>query len=112
MNWIEGRQAIDPVDRWLAGALYRLYREERSTVRKRGVYKRAIGTKAPTAVPQGPNQRWSLDFVSDALPDSCRFCILCVIDDFSRECLATVVGTSISGIRVTRELDRIAEYRG
>ena len=59
-------------------------------------------------IPQGPNQRWSLDFVSDALADGRRFRILCVIDDFSRECLATVVDTSISGIRVARELDRIA----
>jgi putative transposase len=63
-------------------------------------------------IPHGPNQRWSLDFVSDALTDGRRFRILCVIDDFSRECLATVVDTSISGIRVARELDRNAEMRG
>jgi len=63
-------------------------------------------------IPQGPNQRWSLDFVSDALTDGRRFRILCVIDDFSRECLATAVDTSISGMRVARELDRIAEMRG
>ena len=41
-----------------------------------------------------------------------RFRVLCVIDDFSRECLATVVDASLSGIRVARELDRIAEMRG
>lgn len=64
------------------------------------------------AIPQGPNQRWSLDFVSDALADGRRFRILCVIDDFSRKCLATVVDTSLSGHRVVRELDRIAEMRG
>ncbi len=64
------------------------------------------------AIPRGPNQRWSLDFVSDALMDSRRFRILCVIDDFSRECLATAVDNSISGVRVARELDRIAEMRG
>ena len=44
--------------------------------------------------------------------DGRRFRIHCVIDDFSRECLATVVDNSISGIRVARELDRIAELRG
>ena len=38
--------------------LYRLYREERLTVRKRGGRKRALGTRAPMALPQGPNQRW------------------------------------------------------
>lgn len=92
--------------------LYRLYKEERLTVRKRGGRKRALGTRAPMTIPQGPNQRWSLDFVSDALIDGRRFRILCVIDDFSRECLATVVDNSISGVRVARELDRIAEMRG
>ena len=92
--------------------LYRLYKEARLTVRKRGGRKRALGTRSPMTMPQGPNQRWSLDFVSDALVDSRRFRILCVIDDFSRECLATVVDNSISGIRVARELDRIAARRG
>lgn len=92
--------------------LYRLYKEERLTVRKRGGRKRALGTRRPMTIPQGPNQRWSLDFVSDALVDGRRFRILCVIDDFSRECLATVVDNSLSGTRVARELDRIAETRG
>ena len=92
--------------------LYRLYREEGLSVRKRGGRKRALGTRAPMAIPQGPNQRWSLDFVSDTLTDGRRFRVLCVIDDFSRECLATVVDNSLSGERVARELDQIAETRG
>jgi putative transposase len=92
--------------------LYRLYKEEGLTVRKRGGRKRALGTRAPMAIPQGPNQRWSLDFVSDSLSCGRRFRILNVIDDFSRECLAAVVDTSLSGIRVARELDRVAEMRG
>jgi len=92
--------------------LYRLYKEEGLTVRKRGGRKRALGTRSPIAIPQGPNQRWSLDFVSDSLTCGRRFRILNVIDDFSRECLAAVVDTSLSGIRVARELDQIAEMRG
>ena len=92
--------------------LYRVYREERLTVRKRGGRKRALGTRAPMTIPQGPNQRWSLDFVSDTLVDGRRFRILCVIDDYSRECLAVVVDNSLSGQRVARELDAIAEHRG
>jgi len=47
--------------------LRRLYREERLQVRRRGGRKRALGTRALMVLPQGPNQRWSLDFVSDAL---------------------------------------------
>lgn len=49
--------------------LRRLYREERLQVRRRGGRKRALGTRRPMLVPDAPNQRWSLDFVSDALTD-------------------------------------------
>lgn len=92
--------------------VYRIYREERLTVRKRGGRKRALGTRSPMAIPQEPNQRWSLDFVSDALNDGRRFRVLCVIDDFSRECLAAIADNSLTGERVIRELDGIAESRG
>jgi putative transposase len=91
--------------------LFRLYREERLTVRRRGGRKRALGTRAPMTLPQGPNQRWSLDFVSDVLADGRRFRVLVVVDDFTRECLALVVDTSISGRRVARELDAIIAKR-
>ncbi len=64
--------------------LRRLYREERLQVRRRSGRKRALGTRAPLALPQRPNQRWSLDFLSDTLTDSRRFRILAVIDDFTR----------------------------
>ena len=92
--------------------LYRLYREERLTVRKRGGRKRAIGTRRPMLVPAEPGQRWSLDFVSDSLSDGRRFRILAVIDDCSRECLALLVDTSISGARVARRLDQLIESHG
>jgi putative transposase len=64
------------------------------------------------AVPQGFNQRWSLDFVADALACGRRFRVLAVLDDFTRECLALVADTSLSGLRVGRELDRIVALRG
>lgn len=92
--------------------LYRLCREERLMVRERGGRKRALGTRAPMAIPQQANQRWSLDFVSDALACGRKFRILTVVDDFSRECLALVVDTSLSGIRVARELDQLIQGRG
>lgn len=60
----------------------------------------------------GPNQRWSLDFASDALTDGRRFRILTVVDDHTRENLALVADTSLSGLRVTRELDRLIAERG
>lgn len=92
--------------------LYRIYREEKLMVRRRGRRKRAVGTRAPLALPDAINRRWSLDFVSDALGDGRRFRILCVVDDFSRECLACVVDTSIGGVRVVRELERLVMERG
>ena len=91
--------------------LFRIYREERLTVRRRGGRKRALGTRAPMTLPQGANQRWSLDFVSDVLADGRRFRVLVIVDDFTRECLALVVDTSISGRRVARELDAILAAR-
>jgi len=87
--------------------LFRLYREEKLAVRRRGGRKRAIGTRAPMMVPMAPNDRWSLDFVSDQLTDGRRFRILTVVDDCTRECLALVADTSLSGTRVARELDRL-----
>jgi putative transposase len=92
--------------------LYRIYREERLVVRKRGGRKRALGSRAPIVPPSGRNERWSLDFVSDALADGRRFRVLAIVDDFTRECLALVADTSLSGTRVARELDAVVAARG
>jgi putative transposase len=92
--------------------LRRLYREERLQVRRRGGRKRARGTRAPMTLPQGPNQRWSLDFLSDAFSDGRRFRILAIVDDFTRECLALVPDTSLPGLRVVRELNALIAERG
>jgi putative transposase len=92
--------------------LFRLYREERLMVRRRGGRKRALGTRAPMLIPQWPNDRWSLDFVADQFIDGRRMRILVVVDDCTRECLALVADTSISGIRVARELDRLLAQCG
>jgi putative transposase len=64
------------------------------------------------ALPQGPNQRWSLDFLSDAFADGRRFRILAIVDDFTRECRALVPDTSLPGLRVVRELDVLIALRG
>ena len=81
-------------------------------VRKRGGRKRALGTRAPMPVPLMPNDRWSLDFVADQFIDGRRMRILVVVDDCTRECLTLVADTSISGLRVARELDRLLVERG
>ncbi len=71
-----------------------------------------MGTRRPIETPLAANQRWSLDFVSDQMTDGRRFHILTVIDNCTRECLASVADTSLSGRRVSRELDAIIAQRG
>ena len=90
----------------------RLYREEGLTVRKRKGRKRATGSRAPILVEALPNARWSVDFVHDQLSNGRRLRILNVIDDVTKECLAAVADTSISGRRVARELDTLLARRG
>ena len=90
----------------------RLYREEGLTVRKRKGRKRAMGVRAPIQVEAKPNARWSLDFVDDQLSNGRRFRILNILDDVTKECLAAVPDTSISGKRVVRELDAVIARRG
>jgi putative transposase len=92
--------------------IYRLYREEGLTVRTRRVRRRAIGTRAPILVEARVNARWSLDFVHDQLAGGRRFRILNVVDEVTRECLAAIADTSISGRRVARDLTRLIERRG
>ena len=90
----------------------RLYREEGLTVRRRRGRKRATGTRAPILTVAAPNARWSVDFVHDQLADGRRLRVLNVVDDVTKECLAAVVDTSISGRRVARELAALVARRG
>lgn len=92
--------------------LRRLYAEEKLQVRKRGGRKRALGTRRPMLLPSRANERGSLDFVSAAFTDGRRFRVLAVVDDYSRECLAPAADTSLSGLRVTRELDALIHRCG
>lgn len=92
--------------------IYRLYREEGLTVRKRPTRRKAIGLRAPLLVEARPNARWSLDFVHDQMETGRRFRVLNIVDDVTRECLTSVADTSISGIRVVRELTALVARRG
>ncbi|MGN6536573.1 MAG: IS3 family transposase [Mesorhizobium sp.] len=90
----------------------RLYKEEGLAVRRRRSRRRAVGTRAPAPVLALPNQRWSLDFVHDQMASGRRFRVLNVVDDVTRECLAAVPDTAISGRRVVRELTELIAQRG
>lgn len=92
--------------------LYRLYQEEGLSVRRRRGRKRARGSRTPMPVPLRPNDRWSMDFVADTFGASRRLRILAINDDCCRENLCLVGDTSISGVRVARELDTLVRLYG
>ena len=69
---------------------YRLYTELGMQVRTKR-RKKLVRPRVPMAVPTKPNERWSMDFVSDQLAKGRRFRVLNVVDDFSRECVLQVV---------------------
>jgi len=92
--------------------IYRLYLKEGLAVRKRRARRKPIGTRAPILVEAKANARWSLDFVHNQFASGRRFRILNIMDDVTRECLAAIPDTSISGRRVVRELTILIERRG
>ena len=92
--------------------VYRLYKDERLTVRRRGGRKRAIGTRAPLEKAARPNAIWVLDFVSDMLETGRRFRVFNVEDQFTRRGLGVEIDTSLPGRRIVRVLDRLVAAWG
>jgi putative transposase len=92
--------------------VYRLYREEGLSVRKRKRKRVSRQERLPLEAPTGPNQLWSLDFVQDRLSWGRKFRMLAVVDTYTRESLAIEVDTSLSGVRVARVLERVVTERG
>jgi putative transposase len=91
--------------------IHRLYRHEGLMVRRRRRKRIAAGKRVQLPLPSRVNERWSLDFMSDQLADGRVFRTLNIVDDFTRECRAIEVDTSLTGRRVARVLDRLcAEY--
>ncbi|MBN1369145.1 MAG: IS3 family transposase [Dehalococcoidaceae bacterium] len=90
----------------------RLYREEGLALRRKRKRKGAAGIRVVMAPPQRVNERWSMDFVTDSTVTGRRFRALTIVDDYSRECPAIEVDTSLGGRRVVSVLDRLAETRG
>jgi putative transposase len=104
--------------------LYRLYREEGLSVRRRRTRKRARGSRTPMPVPLRPNDRWSMELgaarpsslrfesVADTFGASRRLRILAINDDACRENLCLLGDTSIAGARVARELEALVRLYG
>ena len=90
----------------------RIYRKEGLGLRRKRRRKGTAGARVIIPVPERPNQKWSMDFVSDSTVTGRRFRALTIVDDYSRECPAIEVDTSLGGLRVVGVLERLAETRG
>jgi putative transposase len=95
-----------------AKRVYRIYREENLGVRTAKRKKRGLHLRVPLPEPSGPNQRWSMDFVSDRLVDGRWFRILTVVDQYTRECLCAYADRSQTGEKVVFQMKRLVALRG
>ena len=90
----------------------RLYHEEGLALRKKRRRKGATGIRVVMIPPEKRNERWSMDFVTDSIVNGRHFRALVIVDDYSRECPAIEVDTSLGGRRVVSVLEKLAESRG
>jgi putative transposase len=89
----------------------RIYREEGLSLRRK-CRKKLLGlARVPIPQPERPNERWSMDFIHDQLSSGRRFRCLTIVDDFTRQCLAIHVDTSIGGAAVVNVLEELALTR-
>ena len=92
--------------------VYRVYHAAGLAVRRKQRKRVAQASRQPRVTPQAANEQWSMDFMSDSLADGRSFRVLNVVDDATREALATVVDTSLPGARVVRVLSALVAKRG
>jgi putative transposase len=92
--------------------VYRLYREEGLGIRAKRRKKRVSGPRVPPPPAKRPQERWSLDFLTDGLVDGRRFRVLTIVDNVSRVSPAIEVGVSLTGERVVATLERLKQIAG
>ena len=93
--------------------VYRVYCEEGLGLRrKKPKRRRAAMARQPRVVLTRTNERWTMDFMSDALANGQKLRVLTVLDAYTRECVALEVATQFRGSDVARVLTRVAAQRG
>jgi putative transposase len=97
---------------WNHKKVHRIYCEMGLHLRVKPKKRLPARERLPLAVPERPNQCWSMDFMHDSLNSGRPFRTLNVLDDFNREALWIEVETSLPALRVTRVLDILAQVRG
>jgi putative transposase len=95
-----------------AKRIYRLYLEEGLIVRTQKPRERAQRQRVPLGQAARPNQKWSMDFVAQRLPDGRWIRVLTVVDQFTRECLTLFADNALSGEKVAIALDKVIPRRG
>lgn len=93
--------------------VYRLYKQEGLELRlKQRKKKRAALPRVPCPEATAPNDRWSLDFVSDRLVSGQAYRVLTLVDNVTKVSPAIEADVSMTGKRVTEVLERAAALYG
>lgn len=96
-----------------AKRIYRLYCEEGLSLRrKRPKRRRAVVARQERPAGRVPNERWTMDFMSDALADGRKLRVLTVLDTCTRECIALEGGGGFRGKDVAEILTHAGICRG
>jgi putative transposase len=95
-----------------AKRIYRLYTEEGLIVRTKKRKERAQRQRVAQGSALRPNQKWSMDFVAQRLPDGCWIRVLTVVDQYTRECVTLLADNTLSGEKVATALDKVLLQRG
>jgi putative transposase len=96
---------------WNHKRVYRIYCELELNLRIKPKKRLKRDKPEPLAVPDRPNETWSMDFMADQLSDGRSIRTLNVLDDFNREGLCIEVDFSLPAERVVRSLNQIIEWR-
>jgi putative transposase len=92
--------------------VYRIYTAMKLNLRRKHKKRLPARVLEPLAQPLHPNLTWSMDFMHDGLIGGKPFRSFNVIDDFNREVLNITIDTSLTSLRVIRELNTLIEWRG
>jgi transposase InsO family protein len=83
-----------------------------SLPRRRPKRRHHLGSNGVCRKPQRPNEVWSYDFLEDRTVRGGRLRLLCVLDEYTRECLSIRVERSMGSTEVIQMLEWLFLSRG
>lgn len=98
--------------KWNHKRVYRIYVMMGLNIRRKRKRRLPARVKTPHILPIDCNITWSMDFMQDCLINGKSFRTFNVLDDHNREALMITIDTSLSSRRITRDLDKLIEWRG